>query len=140
MSIFMDEKLTSVESMLEDWDFFSKPYHDEDVLKSFGTTVIDGEDVQITNHMMKSIVELLEVVRTREMEWRNTNNRLVNDVRDEVRKRDHARKHAAMSDARIGDALDEEIKWFEANAGEESLVYGPTELMGYCRDRLRNRQ
>jgi hypothetical protein len=141
MSYFDMERLTdSIEGMIETgWDFFSRPYTDEDCLKEFGEVTIDDETFQITNHMMQSVVALIAACREVQ-EIRETDaSKASMEIRHINFKLQEAMKYAAMSDKRIADALDKEIDWFLDNAGEENLVYGPTELMGYCRDRLKDK-
>lgn len=137
--MMIDEKITQLEGMLDMWSMFAKDYEDEDVLKKMGTITVDDEEIQITNSMMETIAELI-VISRKQRSWEN---KRIDDLQHELkqarRERDRAREYAAMSDARIGDALDKEIEWFDANSGQEDLVWGPVELMGYCRDRLRSR-
>ena len=137
--MMLDEKINQLEGMLDLWSMFAKEYDDADVLKKMGTITVDGDEIQITNSMMESIAELIRIHR-KQKSWENKRiDDLQHELKQERRERDSAREYAAMSDARIGDALDKEIEWFDANSGQEDLVWGPVELMGYCRDRLRSR-
>ena len=137
--MMIDEKITQLEGMLDLWDMFSKPYDDEDVLKKMGTITVDGDEIQITNSMMETIAELIRINRKQRAYENDRIRTLELDLRDARRRLKQAQEYAAMSDARIADALDKEIAWFDANSGQEDLVWGPVELMGYCRDRLRSR-
>ena len=131
-------KCDEIEGMIETgWDFFSKPYTDEKVLKDFGMVTIDGEDYQITNHMMQSVLELVGACRSAMKQRDTLRSEHSSQIRELERKLEFADWHAGLSDDRIGDQLDKEIEWFHKHEGEESLIYGPTRLMGYARDRLR---
>lgn len=137
--MMLDEKIGQLEGMLDLWDMFAKEYDDADVLKKMGTITVDGDEIQITNSMMESIAELICIHR-KQKEWENKRiNELQWDLKTARRERDKARGYAAMSDSQIGDELNKEITWFDANAGQEDIVWGPVELMGYCRDRLKSR-
>lgn len=140
MSFYLEEKIREMESILETgWEFFVKPYTDEDVLKQLGKVTIDGEDIQITNHVMETVVQLIATAQKTMKQHEKDINDLRHDLRIARQECTKAREYAAMSDARIADELDKGIEWFNVNSGQEDLVWGPVELMGYCRDRLRSR-
>lgn len=137
----VEDQITMLEGMIETgWEFYSKPYTDEAVLKEFAKVKIDDEEFQITNHMMLEIVKFIAVVREDQRENDQQINTLKLDVRELRRKLEKAEDYASMSDPRIAGELDKEITYFETHEGEENLVYGPVKLMKYCRDRLRSRR
>lgn len=135
----LEDKVRELESMMEEWEFFSKPYTDEAVLKKFGFVKLDDENIQITNSMMETVLEVTKLVGRAIKDRKQASDGLHWDIKILRRDLEKAKEFAAMSDERIADELDKEISWFNANSGQEDLVYGPVELMGYCRDRLRNR-
>ena len=137
--MMLDEKISQLEGMLDLWSLFATDYDDAELLRKMGTITVDGDEIQITNSMMETIAELI-VIHRKQKSWEDKRiKELQWDLKTARSERDKAREYAAMSDARIGDALDKEIEWFDTNSGQEDLVWGPVELMGYCRDRLRSR-
>lgn len=137
----LERKIDEIEGMIETgWDFFAGPYTDEDVLSKTGKIKINDEEVQITNHMMESVIELIAAAKKAIASSEKEVNELKMDIRDLRRKLEEAENYASMSDPRIAGELDKQITWFEVNEGQEDLVYGPVKLMKYCRDRLRSRR
>jgi hypothetical protein len=138
--MMVEDKIEQLADMLGMWDLLNIPYADIGMLNKMGTiTDSDGDEIQITNSMMGSVAEVIRASRKQKA----YENKRIKDLQWDLQlardERDKAREYAAMSDARIGDELDKEIEWYKANEGREDCVYGPVELLSYCRDRLRSR-
>lgn len=137
----LESELDSVERCLEDWSFFAKEYTDESVLKNFGTVKLDGEDVQITNHVMESVVKLVKVARKaiRDNDDRQRDHQAeIRGLRNTI---DKYTAWAHMSDERFAEELEQQIAWC-AQADSEGETYGSsadTKVLAIARDRLRNR-
>lgn len=155
MSRFDPEKVyyyhnmvNSTEQIITMFDFFSdsKPESDdteEDFSKfcrdHYGVFLDeDGEEHLIRNSAMLQLCELHSFIQQQRKESEDARRRDQAAIRDLERKLKRAKEYASMSDERIADELQKEIDYYEKEAGEEGLVYGPVELMEYCRDRLRN--
>lgn len=139
------EIVRTTENVLEMFDFMAgvkrgeEDMPKEECKKHYGVYICeDGEEEAITSAAMQQMCEMLDFIKQSREDYERIL-RQNRTERDELtRKLKRAREYAAMSDERIADELDREIDSFNAHAGEESLIYGPVELMGYCRDRLRN--
>lgn len=147
---YYHDLLRSTENVLEMWDFMARePNAPEDEegkkeLEEFNRghygvwTDEDGEEYVITDIAMQHMCELHAFIQQQRKDHDSERRRTQGEINDLTRKLKRAREYAAMSDERIADELQYEIDYYEKEAGEEGLVYGPVELMGYCRDRLRN--
>lgn len=137
MTFKVDTLLDQIEGMMSEWDVYAKTYTDEQCLKEFGKTKLEGEEVQITNHMMETMVKLIKAVRDDQKDQERTVSRFNMEKRRYLNDIEYWKERALMSDRSISDLVQEYIDWADSNDGQESLQWTDVKLLEIVRNRMR---
>lgn len=143
MSVWIEDKMRELKSVLEMWDFFvgkneTQSMSAEECKKHYGTwTDDDGEKHIIQDSAMMSVIEFMEVVKKWAKDVERNQDRERWDLKRARQDIEYWKERACMSDAAVSELLTDYIAWAERNDNEENLQYTDVKLLEIARGRLK---